>query len=79
MRNNSMFRVWVEASLAVLTGLLGILTVLWRDWIEGLTGWNPDHHSGAIEIGLITALLAVSVTCGAAARRTYRRLAALSG
>ena len=67
----------IEASLAVLTGVLGILTFFWRDWIEVLTGWNPDHHSGSIEIGLISALLLSSVCCTVAARRTYRRLAAV--
>jgi hypothetical protein len=68
----------IEASLAAATGILGILTLFWRDWIEMLTGWDPDHHSGSLEIGLVVVLLAASVTCAVAARRTYRRLAAVS-
>ncbi len=71
------FLARIEASLAVLTGVLGILTLFWRDWIEVLTGWNPDHHSGSLEIGLISVLLISSVACAAAARMTYRRLAAV--
>ena len=63
----------IEAALAVLTAALGIITIFWRDWIEILTGWDPDHHSGGAEIGIILALFVLSVTCALLARRTYRR------
>jgi hypothetical protein len=69
---------WIEASLAVLTGLLGVLTLFWRDWIEALTGWSPDRHSGSVEFGLVAILLITSVSCAAAARGTHRRLMAPS-
>jgi hypothetical protein len=68
----------IEVSLAVLTGLLGVLTLFWRDWIEALTGWSPDRHSGSVEFGLVAILLITSVSCAAVARRTHRRLIALS-
>jgi hypothetical protein len=68
----------IEVSLAVLTGLLGVLTLFWRDWIEALTGWSPDRHSGSVEFGLVAILLITSVSCTAVARRTHRRLMALS-
>lgn len=77
MRSYQIFLARIEVALAALTGGLGILTIVWHDWIEGLTGWNPDHHSGGYEVGLILVLFAVSVTCAALARRTYRRLAAV--
>jgi hypothetical protein len=69
----------IEISLAALTGILGVLTLFWRDWIEALTGWSPDHHNGSAEFGLVAALLITSALCAAVARRTYRRLAALPG
>jgi hypothetical protein len=68
----------IEVSLAVLTGLVGVLTLFWRDWIEALTGWSPDRHSGSVEFGLVAILLITSVSCAAVARRTHRRLMALS-
>jgi hypothetical protein len=68
----------IEVLLAVLTGVLGVLTVVWHDWIEALTGWNPDRHSGGVEFGLVAALVITSVSCAVAARRTHRRLVALS-
>jgi hypothetical protein len=69
----------IEVSLAVLTGILGVITIVWRDWIEALTGWSPDHHSGSAEFGLVAVLLITSVTCAAVARRTHRQLVAQAG
>jgi hypothetical protein len=68
----------IEVCLAVLTGVLGVLTVFWHDWIEALTGWDPDRHSGSAELGLVAILLIMSVSCAVAARRTHRRLVAQS-
>ena len=78
MRSYRIFLARIETTVAILTGALGIITIFWHDWIEILTGWDPDHHSGSVEAGLIVALLAMSVTCAVLARRTYRRIPALS-
>ena len=75
MRNFKVVLFRIEISLAVLTGFLGVLTLFWRDWIEALTGWSPDHHNGSVEFGLISVLLIASLSCAAIARRTYRQLA----
>jgi hypothetical protein len=74
VRNYKVVLFRIEVSLAVLTGFLGVLTLFWRDWIEALTGWSPDHHSGSVEFGLISVLFIASVSCAAVARRTYRQL-----
>ena len=78
MRSYRIFLARIETTVAILTGALGIITIFWHDWIEILTGWDPDHHSGSVEAGLIVALLAMSVTCAVLARRTYRRIPVLS-
>jgi len=75
VRNFKVVLFRIEISLAVLTGFLGVLTLFWRDWIEALTGWSPDHHNGSVEFGLISVLLIASLSCAAIARRTYRQLA----
>lgn len=68
-------RVGVETAVAALAGLLAFATVFWHDWIEALTGWDPDHHNGALEWLIIVALLAVAVAVGLLARRNWRALA----
>ena len=37
-------RLWVEGGLAALSGFLAILTLFTRDWIEALTGFDPDTY-----------------------------------
>lgn len=66
-------RILIERVLAVVTGGLGILTIFWRDWIEGLTGWDPDHHSGSAEVGIIIGLLVVSLVFYLVSRFEVRR------
>jgi hypothetical protein len=67
-------RFWFE----VITGSVGlalfILTLFSREWIEELTGWDPDNGSGALEIALAAGLLAISAASFFLARRDYRRV-----
>ena len=64
--------VRIESVLAGLSGTLGVFTVVFREWLEVL-GWDPDHGSGAVEAGIVLALLVVAVVLAMAARR-HRRL-----
>ncbi len=72
--------VAAEAVLASLAGLMAIVSIFWRSWIEAVFGWDPDHHSGAAELLIIAGLAAVSLVLGAAARWQtvrWKRAAAL--
>lgn len=66
-------RMWLETGLASLSALLFVVTLFRQDWIEELTGFDPDQHGGAVEWGIVLALFAVSVTAGALARAEWRR------
>jgi hypothetical protein len=68
--------VWLEAGIALVAGVLGILTVFWRDWIEMLTGWDPDHHDGRAEWVIVAGLLVLAAIAGALAHRHWVRLTA---
>jgi|HubBroStandDraft_1064217.scaffolds.fasta_scaffold359350_1 hypothetical protein len=68
----SMLRVRLEAVIAVFAGALGILTIFWRDWIESLTGWDPDHHNGSAEWLVVAVLLAVAAVMGTVSRRHWK-------
>jgi hypothetical protein len=74
--NPSKVRVRLEAAIALCAGILGIITIFWHDWIEALTGWDPDHHNGSLEWLIVAALLAVAVVMGVVARRHWRVLTA---
>jgi undecaprenyl pyrophosphate phosphatase UppP len=69
-------RARLETAVALLAGVLGIVTIFWHDWIEILTGWDPDQHNGSVEWILVVALLAVAVAAGLTARRHWRLLSA---
>jgi hypothetical protein len=66
-------RFWVEAALALLCGALALLTVFWRDWIEALTRFDPDHRNGSFEWVIVAALFVVCALVGALARAEWRR------
>ena len=57
-----------EIALAGLTGLLAVVSIFWRDWLEILFHADPDHHSGTTELLFIVGLAMLSVLLGCAAR-----------
>ena len=79
--SNLRVRFWVEAGLAALCALLAILTLFTRDWIEALTGFDPDNHNGSFEWMIVAALALVCILLSIAARADWRRLrsSALAG
>ena len=81
MTSNLRVRFWVEAGLAGLCALLAILTLFTRDWIEALTGFDPDNHNGSFEWMIVAALALVCILLSIAARADWRRLrsSALAG
>ena len=70
----SKVRVWLETVIALCAGLLGVLTIFWPDWIEGLIGWDPDNHSGSMEWMIVAILLIAAAAIGLAARRHWKLL-----
>ena len=69
-------RVVAESVIALFAGALGVLTIFWHDWIEALTGWDPDQHNGSFEWMIVAVLLIIAVVVGATARRDWRLRAA---
>lgn len=72
---NLPLRFWMQSALAALSAVLFVLTLITREWVEALTGFEPDNGNGTFEFALAIALFALSVLTGTTATRTYRRVA----
>ncbi len=75
MRTGLRARFWIEGGMAVVTAVLFLVTLVQRDWIEGLVGVDPDRASGSLEWAIVGSLLLVTVALFALAGREWRRAA----
>lgn len=64
---------WVKTLLGSVTGVLFLATLFARDWIETLSGWDPDQHSGSVEWMIVMGLFLVTVVLFTSARMEWRR------
>ena len=59
-------RFWIEAVFAGILGILLVVTLVSREWIEVVFGVDPDHGDGSVEwlavglIGIVCCVLSVS-------------------
>jgi hypothetical protein len=75
MINYVRIRFWLEAVIGGATATLGIVTLVWHDWIEAVFGTDPDQHNGSVEWLVVAALLAAALALGGLARADWKRLA----
>ena len=73
MRKTLRWRFWIETSIAIVTSILFVVTLLQRDWIEIVFGVDPDNHSGTLEWLIIGALLVATITLFTLARYEWHR------
>jgi hypothetical protein len=74
MRRRLKVRLTVEVLLGLASLGLALLTAVNREWIEELTGLEPDAGSGLLEWGIVFALALAAIVLGALAVRDGRRL-----
>ncbi|MFJ5553316.1 ABC transporter permease [Streptomyces sp. NPDC093225] len=70
-------RGWIEAIAAAICGILLIVTLIWRDWIDEVFGVDPDQHSGALEWIIVGLAVCGTLTFSLLARSEWRRARAL--
>jgi hypothetical protein len=62
MRNALRWRFWLETVLAIVTGIVFVITLVRNDWIEIVFGVDPDQGNGTLEWLIVGALLVVTIT-----------------
>jgi hypothetical protein len=65
-------RFWVETAFAAATGVLFLLTLCWRAWLEWF-GVDLDNHSGMAEWLIVAGLVALFVAFGVSGRLELRK------
>jgi hypothetical protein len=73
MRNALRWYFWLETGMAIVTGVLFIITLVHRDWIETIFNIDPDNGSGTLEWLIVGVLLVVTVTLFTLASFEWRR------
>jgi tetrahydromethanopterin S-methyltransferase subunit E len=66
-------RFWLETGMATITGILFVITLMWREWIEIVFDVNPDRGNGWLEWLIVGVLSAVMITLFVLARYEWRR------
>ena len=74
MRRGSQTRLRVETLIAIVAFGLGVVTVVWPDWIERILRVDPDGGSGSLEWAIVLSLFAVSLVSSLLANRERRHL-----
>ena len=78
MRRNFRRLFWVESGIAVFTGVLAAITPIFPDWIEFVSGWDPDQHDGSVERMIVVGLAAVTIMMFALVAIEWRRTPAMA-
>jgi hypothetical protein len=71
-RSRHRVRYRIEVGAALISAVLALLSVLWKDWIEIVLPVDPDQGSGALEYGLVIGFAVVAVVLSLLARREHR-------
>jgi len=72
-------RFWFETGLAIVTGILFVITLVWHDWIEIIFNVDPDQGSGLLEWLVVGALLVVTIVLFVLAGYEWRKAQAAIG
>ncbi|MEA2685800.1 MAG: hypothetical protein QOE93_995 [Actinomycetota bacterium] len=73
MRQHVRPRFWIESSLALLTGILAVITLISREWIEVVFHVDPDQGSGLLEWSIVAVAAAATLVFALLARVEWRR------
>lgn len=67
-----MMRSRIEVALAIIAGVLTVVSVIWPTWIESLSGMSPDGGTGEAERWVALVFAAAALGFLLLARRDRR-------
>ena len=73
MKNALRWRFWLETTLAIVTSILFVITLVRNDWIEIVFGIDPDKNNGTLEWLIVGVLFVVTIMLFILARYEWRR------
>lgn len=73
MRNALRRCFWLETGIAMITGILFLITLIRNDWIEIVFRVDPDNNNGTFEWLIVGALLLVTITLFILSSYEWRR------
>ncbi len=73
MRKQIRWFFWLEMILSCIAGLLFVLTLVERTWVELLLHIDPDQGNGSLEWLVVSGLLVVTLVLFALAGYEWRR------
>ena len=73
MKNALRRRFWLETAMAIVTGIVFVITLVRNDWIEIVFRVDPDNNNGTLEWLIVGVLLVVTITLFILARYEWRR------
>ena len=66
-------RFWILSGIAAITGILAFITPFAPDWIEVVSGWDPDQHDGSVERLIVVGLCCMTAVSFVLAALEWRR------
>jgi tetrahydromethanopterin S-methyltransferase subunit E len=73
MRNALRRRFWLETVVSIITGILFVITLILKDWVEIVFRVDPDNNNGTLEWLIVGAILVVTITLFILAGYEWRR------
>jgi DMSO/TMAO reductase YedYZ heme-binding membrane subunit len=67
------YRFWLESILGSVAGVVAVVTLFWRGWIEAVFGVDPDKGNGSAEWLVVFILLILAGALAVGARLEWRR------
>jgi hypothetical protein len=69
-------RFWIQFALSVTSGALFVVTLIWREWIELVTGLDPDGGNGSAEWFIVGVSAVATILFAGLSWHDWRRVAA---